>query len=41
MVVARVTCSPTFARSMIDDLEGLWQTWPDQSLSPEARGDGN
>jgi hypothetical protein len=38
MVVARVTCSPHFARSLIDDLERLWQTWAEQSLPREARG---
>ncbi|MEO5634945.1 hypothetical protein [Gaiella sp.] len=27
MVVARVTCSPTFLRTLVDKLEGVWQDW--------------
>ena len=27
IVVARVTCSPSFLRDLIDDLERVWQDW--------------
>ena len=40
MVVSRVTLSPNFMRDFLDDAEGVWQTWADRSLPPEARGNG-
>ena len=40
MVVARVTCSPTFFRNFVDKLEGVWQTWVWGSSSPETKDDG-
>lgn len=36
MVVARVTCSPTFFRTVVDKLESVWQTWAWGSTSPET-----
>ena len=34
MVVARVTCSLAFLRSLIDDLEAVWQDWVWRSRPP-------
>ena len=36
MVVARVTCSPTFLRTLVDRLEGVWQDWAWRSASPDT-----
>ena len=38
MVVARVTCSPAFLRTLVDKLEGVWQNWAWRSSSPETEG---
>jgi len=35
MVVARVTCSPLFLRSLIDDLEHVWHDWVWSTSPPE------
>jgi len=37
MVVARVTCSPVFVRTVIDELERVWQDWVWGSSPPETR----
>lgn len=37
MVVARVTCSPTFVRDVMDELERTWHDWMWGSSPPETR----
>ena len=36
MVVARVTCSPAFLRTLVDRLEAVWQNWARRSSSPDT-----
>ena len=37
IVVARITCSPPFLRTVIDELERVWQDWVWGSSPPETR----
>ena len=37
IVVARVTCSPQFVRTLLDELERIWHDWMWESSPPETR----
>ena len=37
IVVARVTCSPRFLRTLMDELERVWHNWVWDALPPEMR----
>jgi hypothetical protein len=37
IVVSRVTCSPQFLRTLMDELERVWQHWMWGSSPPEMR----
>ncbi len=37
IVVARVTCSPAFLRTVMDELERVWHDWVWESSPPETR----
>jgi len=37
IVVSRVTCSPRFLRTLMDELERVWHDWVWDSSPPETR----